>query len=78
MCFGEILFVVSLENSLQFHPCIFFPLVGFVFEEDFLFSLFLVLVSFSFFFFFLFVRRIMNYNCWRVKHRAKENISNNK
>lgn len=52
MCFGEILFVVSLENSLQFHPCIFFPLVGFVFEEDFLFSFFLVLVSFSFFFFF--------------------------
>lgn len=79
VCFGEILFVVSLENSLQFHPCIFFPLVGFVFEEDFLFSLFLVLVSvFVFFFFICALRRIMNYNRWRVKYRAKENISNNK
>lgn len=54
VCFGEIVFVVSLENSLQFHPCIFFPLVGFVFEED--FSGFGFRVCFFLFLFFLFVR----------------------
>lgn len=55
VCFAEIVvFVVSLENSLQFHPCIFFPLVGFVFEED--FSGFGFRVCFFLFLFFLFVR----------------------
>ena len=53
VCFGEIVFVVSLENSLQFHPCIFFPLVGFVFEED--FSGFGFRVCFFLFLFFFFL-----------------------
>lgn len=79
VCFGEIVFVVSLENSLQFHPCIFFPLVGFVFEEDFSgFGFRVCFFLFLFFFICALLRRIMNYNCWRVKHRAKENIWNNK
>lgn len=34
VCFGEMLFVVSLENSLQFYSCIFSSLVVFVFETD--------------------------------------------
>lgn len=80
VCFAEIVvFVVSLENSLQFHPCIFFPLVGFVFEEDFSgFGFRVCFFLFLFFFICALLRRIMNYNCWRVKHRAKENIWNNK
>lgn len=77
MYFGEILFVVSLENSLQFHPCIFFPPRWFCFRgEDFpLFSFFGfgIRFRFRFRFFFFFIRalrRIMN--CWwRVKQPSE-------
>ena len=60
-------------------PLYFFPPRWFCFRGGFFWFWFSRLfLSFSFFFICALLRRIMNYNCWRVKHRAKENIWNNK
>lgn len=60
-------------------PLYFFPPRWFCFRGGFFWFWFSRLfLSFSFFFICALLRRIMNYNCWRVKHRAKENIWNSK